>query len=109
MRFRARLNRRPQRRGCNADGWFLHRRLCGAKEPLKIVDGRITVPDRPGLGIAIDMEQIETAHSRFQSLRRTRRFGGDAVSDAGLDIRSEASGARPLVIRARCAAEKKRW
>jgi glucarate dehydratase len=35
------------------------------KEPLQIVDGKLKVPDRPGLGIEIDMEQIEHAHSLY--------------------------------------------
>ena len=32
------------------------------KEPLKILGGKITVPDRPGLGIEIDRDAIEAAH-----------------------------------------------
>ncbi len=35
------------------------------KEPLRIIDGKLKVPDRPGLGIEIDMEQIERAHSLY--------------------------------------------
>lgn len=38
------------------------------KEPLKIVKGHIAVPDRPGLGIEIDMTQIELAHRRYASM-----------------------------------------
>jgi glucarate dehydratase len=36
------------------------------KEPLKIVGGKIAVPDRPGLGVEIDMSQIEAAHRLYQ-------------------------------------------
>jgi glucarate dehydratase len=36
------------------------------KEPLKIVGGKIAVPDRPGLGVEIDMAQIEAAHRLYQ-------------------------------------------
>jgi glucarate dehydratase len=36
------------------------------KEPLKIVGGKITVPDRPGLGVEIDMAQIEAAHRLYE-------------------------------------------
>jgi glucarate dehydratase len=36
------------------------------KEPLKIVGGRIAVPERPGLGVEIDMAQIEAAHGLYQ-------------------------------------------
>ena len=36
------------------------------KEPLRIVDGRLTVPDRPGLGIEPDMEAIAKAHALYE-------------------------------------------
>jgi glucarate dehydratase len=36
------------------------------KEPLKIVNGKIAVPDRPGLGVEIDMMQIEAAHRLYE-------------------------------------------
>lgn len=35
------------------------------KEPLKIVGGKIKVPAKPGLGIEIDMAQIEKAHALY--------------------------------------------
>jgi glucarate dehydratase len=35
------------------------------KEPLKIVGGLVTVPDRPGLGVEPDMAQIEQAHQLY--------------------------------------------
>ena len=35
------------------------------KEPLKIVDGMVTVPEKPGLGVEVDMEQIEKAHKLY--------------------------------------------
>lgn len=35
------------------------------KEPLKIVDGMLTVPQKPGLGVEIDMEQVEKAHQLY--------------------------------------------
>ncbi|MEI6875827.1 MAG: enolase C-terminal domain-like protein [Spirochaetota bacterium] len=35
------------------------------KEPLKIVDGQIRVPDRPGLGVEPDLERIEKAHRLY--------------------------------------------
>jgi glucarate dehydratase len=37
-------------------------------EPLKIVDGRLTVPERPGLGIELDMQQVEAAHHLYQQI-----------------------------------------
>lgn len=35
------------------------------KEPFKIVGGMVTVPDKPGLGVEVDMEQIEKAHKLY--------------------------------------------
>jgi glucarate dehydratase len=37
------------------------------KEPLRIVDGRIAVPETPGLGVEIDMEQVERAHALYNT------------------------------------------
>jgi glucarate dehydratase len=37
------------------------------KEPFRIVDGKVRVPDRPGLGIEIDSEQLEAAHQLYQT------------------------------------------
>lgn len=38
------------------------------REPLRIHDGLLTVPEKPGLGIEIDMEQVEQAHSAYTRL-----------------------------------------
>jgi glucarate dehydratase len=35
------------------------------KEPFKIVAGQLTVPKRPGLGIELDMDQVEAAHRLY--------------------------------------------
>jgi glucarate dehydratase len=35
------------------------------KEPLRIVGGMLRVPERPGLGVEIDMEQVEAAHRLY--------------------------------------------
>lgn len=35
------------------------------QDPLKIVDGKISVPDKPGLGIEPDLEAIEQAHQLY--------------------------------------------
>lgn len=43
------------------DGQYL------TKDPLKIVDGKISVPERPGLGIDIDMEAIERGHALYNA------------------------------------------
>jgi glucarate dehydratase len=36
------------------------------KEPFEIKGGLVSVPDRPGLGVEIDMAQIEEAHQLYQ-------------------------------------------
>lgn len=38
------------------------------KEPLQIENGMIRVPDRPGLGIEIDMEQVKQAHALYNEV-----------------------------------------
>ena len=38
------------------------------REPLKIIAGKILVPDAPGLGIEIDMTQIEKAHALYKKI-----------------------------------------
>jgi len=35
------------------------------KEPMKIKDGHIQIPNKPGLGIEIDMEQVQMAHQLY--------------------------------------------
>jgi glucarate dehydratase len=46
------------------------------REPLRIVGGSVTVPESPGLGVEIDMAQVERAHDLF------RKAGGGARDDA---------------------------
>lgn len=38
------------------------------KEPLKIVGGLVTVPEKPGLGVEVDMDQIEKAHELYKKM-----------------------------------------
>jgi glucarate dehydratase len=35
------------------------------KEPLRIVGGTLTVSQRPGLGVELDMQQVEAAHQLY--------------------------------------------
>lgn len=37
-------------------------------EPLKMVGGEVAVPDKPGLGIDVDMAQIEKAHELYKKV-----------------------------------------
>lgn len=48
------------------------------REPLKIIGGEITVPDKPGLGIEIDMDQIVKAHELYKGMPSGAR--NDAVA-----------------------------
>jgi glucarate dehydratase len=38
------------------------------KEPFRIEGGRIAVPDKPGLGVEPDLEQIEAAHAVYNTM-----------------------------------------
>jgi glucarate dehydratase len=38
------------------------------KDPLRIEDGRLTVPEAPGLGIELDMGQVEAAHRLYRQV-----------------------------------------
>jgi glucarate dehydratase len=46
------------------------------REPLRIEGGLLTVPERPGLGVELDMKQVEAAHELY------RKVGGGARDDA---------------------------
>lgn len=35
------------------------------REPFTIVNGKLAVPDKPGLGVELDMEQVEAAHRLY--------------------------------------------
>ena len=48
--------------------WIWQDGQCLTKEPLKIVKGTITVPSAPGLGIEVDMTQIEKAHQLYKKM-----------------------------------------
>jgi glucarate dehydratase len=37
------------------------------REPLRIVGGKVKVPARPGLGVEIDMDELERAHALYQT------------------------------------------
>lgn len=53
------------------------------REPLEICDGRIRVPERPGLGVEIDLEQVDRAHALYK--------------EAGLAARDDARAMQSLV------------
>jgi glucarate dehydratase len=53
------------------------------REPLKITGGKISVPNSPGLGVEIDMAQIESAHALYKK--------------TGLGARDDASAMQFLI------------
>jgi glucarate dehydratase len=67
------------------------------KEPLKIINGAIEVPRRPGLGVEIDMAQIEAAHQRYASMGAGAR--DDAVAMQYLIPNWTFDPKRPSLVR----------
>lgn len=67
------------------------------KEPFKIVDGDITVPDKPGLGIEIDMDQILKAHELYNNMGLGSR--DDAVGMQFLIPGWKFDNKRPCLVR----------
>lgn len=53
------------------------------KEPLKIIEGSITVPTKPGLGVELDMVEVEKAHQLYLQ--------------KGLDARNDAMAMQYLI------------
>ena len=43
------------------------------REPLQIKEGKIGLPDRPGLGIEIDMDQVEKANRLYKDIAQNER------------------------------------
>ncbi len=63
-----------------------------------IEDGEVRVPAKPGLGIELDLEQVEAAHQLYleQGLERPRRRRRHAVPDARLDLRQQVALPRAI-------------
>jgi glucarate dehydratase len=49
------------------------------KDPVRIVNGQLTLPERPGLGIQIDMTQIEQAHELYLRVKPGERDDSKAM------------------------------
>jgi glucarate dehydratase len=67
------------------------------KEPFKIIKGSVLVPERPGLGIEVDMAQIESAHRRYKSIALGAR--DDAVAMKFLIPEWKFDPKRPSLVR----------
>ena len=68
-----------------------------SKDPLKIAGGLIQVPDRPGLGIEIDMAAVEKAHQAYKSMGLGAR--DDAVAMQFLIPGWAFDNKRPCLVR----------
>jgi len=67
------------------------------RAPLQIKNGEISVPDRPGLGVELDMEQIERAHQLYKQVGlRTR---DDAIAMKYLVPKWKYDAKRPSMSR----------
>jgi glucarate dehydratase len=53
------------------------------REPLKIVDGHVRVPEKPGLGVELDLAELDKAHDLYKRLR--------------IDARDDAAAMRYLI------------
>lgn len=67
------------------------------KQPLQIIDGKVEVPKKPGLGIDIDMEQIEAAHQLYRTMSSGAR--DDAVAMQYLIPGWKFDNKRPCLVR----------
>jgi glucarate dehydratase len=68
-----------------------------SKDPLPIRGGRIALPDRPGLGIELDMEQVAKAHEAYRSLDLDAR--NDAIAMQYLIPGWTFDNKRPCLVR----------
>ena len=68
------------------------------KEPFEIIDGHLTVPDRPGLGVELDMGQVELAHELY--LREGLGSRDDSVGMQFLVPGWSFDSKRPALVRA---------
>jgi glucarate dehydratase len=67
------------------------------REPFKIIGGKVAVPTRPGLGVEIDMAQIEKHHRLYEEKALGAR--DDAVAMQYLIPGWKFDGKRPCLVR----------
>ncbi|OWW19776.1 glucarate dehydratase [Noviherbaspirillum denitrificans] len=67
------------------------------KEPLQIKDGMVDVPKKPGLGIEIDMAQLEAAHQLYKNMGLGAR--DDAVAMQFLIPGWKFDNKKPCLVR----------
>ena len=67
------------------------------RQPLRIVEGRIAVPEQPGLGIEVDMEQVEQANALYSRMGLGARDDAAAMQFLVAGWRFNAK--RPCLVR----------
>ncbi|MCY8225492.1 glucarate dehydratase [Bacillus haynesii] len=67
------------------------------KQPFSIADGYVQVPDQPGLGIEIDMEQVKKANELYEKMTAGER--NDAVAMQFLIENWRFDPKRPCLVR----------
>ena len=67
------------------------------KEPLQITNGKIKVPEKPGLGIEIDMDQVMKAHELFKTMGLGNR--NDAMAMQYLISGWQFDNKKPCLVR----------
>jgi glucarate dehydratase len=67
------------------------------KDPLRIAGGTIAVPDRPGLGVQLDMARVDAAHALYQEVGLGAR--DDAVAMQYLKPGWKFDPKRPCLVR----------
>jgi glucarate dehydratase len=67
------------------------------KEPLQIVGGKVAVPKKPGLGVEVDIEQIEKANRLYKEKGLGAR--NDAIAMQYLIPGWKFDNKRPCLVR----------
>ncbi|TBL76338.1 glucarate dehydratase [Paenibacillus thalictri] len=67
------------------------------KKPLKIVNGMVSVPAKPGLGVELDMEQVEKAHQLYKNMGLGAR--DDSIAMQYLIAGWKFDNKRPCMVR----------
>lgn len=67
------------------------------KAPYRIRDGKLRVPEVPGLGVELDWDALEAAHARYKSLNVTQR--NDAMAMQYLIANWQFDPKRPALVR----------
>ena len=77
--------------------WIWQDGECLTKEPLQIAGGRVEVPDRPGLGVDLDMAAVDRAHALY--LRQGLGARDDAAAMQALVPNWRFDAKRPALMR----------